>query len=473
MRGEENMATTQKFNAALSPGEMEVEIAESRVSSKDLLPTLAKNRILDPVSYAFSWIAAVININSFMMGAALVPPTGVLNLVQACIAMVCGVSMMAVLMTLNGEPGHKYGFPFVIHARPSYGIAGALFPGLIRAVPAILWYGIQTWIGAEAVNTVFGVMFGYDNIAVCFVGFLMLQIALSCMGFKGIKWLENFGAIFIIIALSIMFVVIYGQYKADIVVKLIQYEGDWGWPLLVGICTFGGTYATYAITMSDIIRELHTDVKRRTTFILHWIGTLPFTMFMAVIGLLCSGTTGSWDPIEVFTRVMPNKPLLIMTLLFIAFAQITTNVLINVVPASYIVMQYTKLRYRPACLVISILAGCCMPWKLTTGTGFTMFVRVVSAFLIPFAVVMIVDYYVLRRRHYDVEMMYDPQGPYAGINWNGIIAACVGAAVALAFVEISWLASIIPTVLSYILLSKYGPLSRQFLAGSIWESQKQ
>ena len=86
---------------------------------------------------------------------------------------------------------------------------------------------------------------------------------------------------------------------------------------------------------------------------------------------------------------------------------------------------------------------------------------------------MIVDYYVLRRRHYDVEMMYDPQGPYAGINWNGIIAACVGAAVALAFVEISWLASIIPTVLSYILLSKYGPLSRQFLAGSIWESQKQ
>ena len=446
--------------------------AERGFGEESLSPTPANQRTLGGFSYAMSWIGAVININSFMMGAALVPPTGKLNLFQACLAMVVGITIIVIFMTMNGEPGQKYGIPFIIHARPTYGIKGAVFPGLIRAIPCVLWYGIQTYIGSEAINTVFGVLFGFDNLFVCFVGFLVLQIALSCLGFKGIKWIENIGAGFIIVALSIMFAVIYGAYKAEIITNLIQYEGAWGFPWLAAMCTFAATYATYVITMGDIIRELDTKVKRGTTFWLHIIGTMPFTMFMAVIGLLCSGTTGTWDPIAVFTQILPNKPLLVMTLLFIAFAQITTNVIMNVVPASYVVMSYTKIKYKPACAVIGILAGITMPWKLTTGTGFTMFVSVVSAFLIPFSMVMLVDYYFLRKRHYDVDMLYDENGAFAGVNWNGVIASLVGAAVALYFVSISWLASIVPTIVVYLLLTKYGPFSKQFLTGTIWDPAK-
>ncbi len=437
--------------------------------NSDLLPQ--KSRTLGPFSYTMSWIGAVININSFMMGAALVPPTGVLNLVQAVVAMLVGVGIILVLMTLNGEPGHKYGIPFIMQARTSFGGKGALMPGLIRAIPCVLWYGIQTWIGAEAVNTVFRVLFNFDNIWVCFIGFLIIQIVLSSLGFKGIKWIENFGAAFIIVALSIMFFVIYSTFKSDIITNLIQYKGSWGFPLIIGIATFGGTYATYVVTMGDIIREMDQKVKLGTSFWLHLIGCLPFTMFMAVIGLLCSGVTGTWDPISVFAEILPNKPLLVMTLMFIAFAQITTNVLINVVPCSYVIMQYTPLKYKPSCLVIGLLAGLCLPWKLTTSTGFTSFVQILSAFLIPSGLVLITDYWYMRKRTLDLNTLYDPKGPFTGVNWNGIIAITVGAVFGLIFKDISWMAGFIPTILTYILLSKYGPFSREFRVGTIFEKK--
>lgn len=426
-------------------------------------------RIMDNVSYTFAWIAGVININSFMMGASLVPPTGVLNMFQGTLAMLIGVSIMVFLMTLNAEPGHKYGIPFIVHARTAFGIKGSIFPGFIRSLPAIMWYGIQSWIGAMAINSVANVLFGFDNLVICFIGFQILQILLSILGFKGIKWLENIGAVFIIGALGVMFYVIYTTYKADIIMKLINYKGSWGFPLLAGISTFGGTYATYVISMGDLSRELDKKTSRPMQLILHWIGCVPFTMFMAVIGLMVSGTTGSWDPIALFTKLMPNKPLLIMTLLFIAFAQVTTNVLHNVVPSAYVFMEYFNLDYKKSAILVGILAMCTFPWVLITGTGFVLFVQIVSAFLIPLAVVMIVDFYVLRNQVIDIDELYDPNGPFSGINWQGLVAALVGAAVAIIFVEISWIASIIPTSISYWVLCKYFPLSKKFLTGTIFD----
>ncbi|WP_207662172.1 cytosine permease [Clostridium sp. AM58-1XD] len=304
------------------------------------------NRIMGNASYTFAWIAGVININSFMMGAALVPPSGKLNLVQGALAMLIGVTIISIAMTWNGIPGHRLGIPFIVHTRTCFGMKGSLFPGLIRSLPAVLWYGIQSWIGASAINSVLYMVIGFDNMAVCFIGFQTLQILLSILGFKGIKWLENIGAVFIIIALGYMFLVIYNTYKFEIMTNLIDYKGSWGMPFLAGITTFGGTYTTYVISMGDLSRELRKETGTKVMFLLHWIGTVPFTMFMAVIGLMVSGTTGSWDPIKLFTELVPNKPLLIATLLFIAFAQVTTNVLHNVVPSSYVFMEYLNFSYR-------------------------------------------------------------------------------------------------------------------------------
>lgn len=425
-------------------------------------------RVMGNASYMFAWIAGVININSFMMGASLVPPTGVLNLVQGALAMLIGVTFIAFGMTLNGQAGHKYGIPFIVHARLTFGMKGAILPGIIRSLPAILWYGIQSWIGAGAINGVMRILFDFDNLAVCFIAFQALQVALSVMGFKGIKWLENIGAIVIILALGFMFYVIYTTYQSEIITNLVDYKGDWGFPFIAGIATFGGTYATYVLSMGDIARELNKKTSNSAMFVLHWIGTVPFTMFMAVIGLMVSGTTGSWDPILLFTELVPNPAFLIITLLFIAFAQVTTNVLHNVIPASYVMMQYFHFSYIKSAIAVGILAMCTFPWILTTGSGFVYFVRIVASFLGPIATVMIVDYFILRKKTLDIDALYDKEGPFSGINWQGIIATLVGAAVALIFVEISWMASIIPAAAVYLILCKYRPLSPNFLYGTIY-----
>lgn len=107
---------------------------------------------------------------------------------------------------------------------------------------------------------------------------------------------------------------------------------------------------------------------------------LPATIFMGLIGLMVAGATGTSDPIAVFSNVMDNKPLLVITLLFIAFAQVTTNVLNNVVLPAYLLMDVFKLSFKKSAVVV-------------------------------------VDYYILRGCRLDLQKLYDVNGPYRGVNW--------------------------------------------------------
>ncbi|MGH8842144.1 MAG: cytosine permease, partial [Advenella sp.] len=192
---------------------------------------------------------------------------------------------------------------------------------------------------------------------------------------------------------------------------------------------------------------------------------LPATLFMGLIGLMVSGATGIADPIKVFSSAVDNKPLLVITLLFIAFAQITTNVLNNVVPPAYVLMDICKLSFRKSAVLVGLLAFATFPWVLVrddSARGLQIFVQTYSAFLGPLFAVMAVDYYVLRRRRLDLALLYDATGPYRGVNWAGIVASLLGALVALYFATIAWYASLVPAGLAYYLLMKYWPVARRF-----------
>ncbi|MCK0512262.1 cytosine permease [Aromatoleum buckelii] len=139
------------------------------------------------------------SIGTFAMGSSVV---GTLNLLQATLAIAIGCFIIGIALAVNGAAGYKYGIPFVVQARSAFGFAGTKFPGLVRAVPAIVWYGFQSWVGAGALNAVSVSMFGFDNLVFWFVVFQLLQIALSVLGFQGIKWLENIGSGFILVSLT-------------------------------------------------------------------------------------------------------------------------------------------------------------------------------------------------------------------------------------------------------------------------------
>ncbi|MPY77117.1 MAG: transporter [Actinophytocola sp.] len=408
-------------------------------------------RIMGRTSYLLAWMGGCVSIGTFTMGSSLV---GDLNLLQATLAIAIGCLVIGIALAINGAAGYKYGIPFMVQVRSAFGLTGSRVPGLIRAVPALVWYGFQSWIGAGALNAVSATLLGFDNLVLYFILFQGLQIALSAFGFKGIKWLENIGAVFILAALIYMFVSVINRYGQEITASLVDVDGTWGMPFWGATMLFLGIYATMMLNVSDYARE-HTKGSGAGLLVtIYSMSILPVTLFMGLIGVMVSGATGVVDPIKVFANAVDNTPLLVITLLFIAFAQVTTNVLNNVVPPTYVLMDVFKLSFRTSTVIVGVLA---------VAAGLQIFVQTYSAFLGPIFAVMVVDYYVIRRRRLELAKLYDPSGSYRGVNYAALVAVAVGVGAAFAFSEVSWYASLVPAGLTYWLLMRGWSACRRFL----------
>ena len=436
-------------------------VTHKTIGEESLAPQTT--RIMDPWSYLFAWLGGCVSIGTFTVGSGLV---GTLNLLQVVIAIAIGCLVIGAALMINGQAGHKYGVPFMVQTRSAFGFTGSRIPALVRSVPAIVWFGFQSWIGAGALNLVSDTLFGYSNMVAFFIGFQFLQIALSVLGFHGIKWLENVGSIFIIGSLIYMFFSVIDKYGAEISTNLVNVEGTWGAPFWGATMLFLGIYSTMMLNVSDYSRELREDVGLIRQTAIYANSILPATLFMGLIGLMVSGATGEVDPIKVFSSAVDNKPLLVTTLLFIAFAQVTTNILNNVVPPAYALMDVFKLKYKTAAVVVGLLSFCTFPWELVkdeSAAGLNMFIQTYSAFLGPIFAILVVDYYLLRKQTLDINKFYDENGPYKGVNMAAVIAMIVGVIVALMFSNISWYASLIPAGVVYWILMQKLPAAQRFM----------
>ena len=438
------------------------DTGHKKVGEETLAPQ--RHRIMDPWSYLFAWLGGCVSIGTFTVGSGL---AGTLNLLQVFLAIAIGCTVIGIALAINGAAGHKYGIPFMVQARSSFGFAGTRLPALVRSVPAIVWFGFQSWIGAGALNLVSVTLFGFDSIVFWFIAFQFLQIGLSVLGFSGIKWLENIGSVFIIGALIYMFFSVIGKYGDAISTNLLQAEGTWGAPFWGATMLFLGVYSTMMLNVSDYSRELKESVSPLRQVVIYANSILPATLFMGLIGLMVSSATGEVDPIKVFSSAVDNKVLLIITLLFIVFAQVTTNVLNNVIPPAYALMDIFKLNFKTSAVLVGLLAFATFPWELVkdeSAAGLNLFIQTYSAFLGPIFAVLVVDYYILRKRQLNLDLLYDEDGPYKGVNWAAIIATAVGIVFALIFSGISWYASLIPAGVTYYVLMKSMHSARRFLS---------
>lgn len=433
-------------------------------NTESLLPNKPEQRVLGTTSFVLMMIASCIAIAIFSIGSDLV---GKLNIYQAVAAIVIGALIVALGQALNGRPGLKDGIPFAVQLRSSFGFTGSKLATLIRGLPALVWFGFQSWVGATAINLILSNTIGFDNVPVCFVIFQALHILLTLKGFQGIKWLENIGAVVVLFALGYMFYTVMRDHGLEIADSVINIKGSWGLPFFTAIVVFAGNNVLIAMNVGDILR----NYRRQDAGILHVTSVFFFTssavyLFMALIGLIMASVTGSADPIAIFSESIGNPVLLGITLLFIIFSQLTTNILSNLIPPTYIVMDMFKLSFKKAILVVGVLPLFTMPWKLVTADsagGLSLFIKIYSAFAGPVIAIMIVDYYVFRKQKLNIEHLYDENGPYKGVNMAAIIATIIGTIVAALFIELSWLVSLVPAGLSYYLLMKYLPSSKRFL----------
>lgn len=448
--------------------------SQNNTSSNKVQDTLEpigfNDRILGKYSYLFAWLGGCISIGTFALGSSVVESG--LNLTQAGLAMLLGSLILIVGLVLNDRLSYATGIPYVIQLRSAFGVRGTVVPAMLRAVPAVIWYGVQSWLAGTALNQVSLTLFGYDNVVLYFVIFQIVQLLLSLLGFKGVKWIENVGAVFIISALIYMFYVCMTEYGDKISTDLISIEGSWGMPFWSAMVAFFGVNITVMLNAGDYVRELRQGYSDYTRGIVYFFAMVPATVFMGVIGLMITTATGISNPIVAFSTAAHNKLLVVITLFFILFAQMTTNLLSNVIPPVYVLMDTFKLKHKTSAIIVSVLAVCTFPWILvqdSSAAGLDIFVRVYTAFFGPIFAVLFTDFYIIRKQKISVPDLYNQNGPFKGVNIAGITAIMAGAAIGLANISISFFTSFIPTVAIYYLLMKNLPSSAPFCRGSMLE----
>ncbi len=134
-----------------------------------------------------------------------------------------------------------------------------------------------------------------------------------------------------------------------------------GHAVLGATMLFLGIYSTMMLNVSDYSREHKHGTRPSLLTTIYAMSILPCTLFMGLIGYMVSEATGTADPIQVFANAVDNTPLLMTTLLFIAFAQVTTNVLNNVVPPTYVLMDVFKFKFATSTVIVGLLAFATFP----------------------------------------------------------------------------------------------------------------
>ena len=412
-------------------------------------------RTFTVVSYMLMWWSSVIVIQGFMLGQSMLPPNGGLNIGQAMTALVMAACILAFFFASNGHAGNKYGIPFAIHARSSFGFYGSKIAILFRGVPAIFWLGICTWIGGSAINGVTQMIFGFGNVYVYFFILLVIQGVLAALGIKTIKWVENVLAIIIVLIMIYMMVSITQNFSEQLTQNW-NAAGSWGMPFITSIVGLVGAVFTSSVNSADLSRYLVKGT--RATWVANITGIFVPKIFLVSLGILSGAALGIWDPVTALIQVAPNQLSAILILLFIAIAQVTTNLTMNLLPPALMLMDFfKKLKWPISVCIISVLAIATCPWILFTHEGFFGLINAYSAFLGPVLGVMLADYYFIRKMKLDANQLYEQGcGPLyrftKGWSIAAILAVAIGGVFGILFNSLSWLVAAPIAFVLYLIL---------------------
>ena len=416
--------------------------------NKDLAPIPPERRTWGTYNYAALWVAMSVNIPTYMLASGMI--AGGMNWKQAIFTVFLGNVIVLIPMLLNAHAGAEYGIPFPVFARSSFGVLGANVPAVLRALVACGWFGIQTWIGGEAINTLLGaIVHGWDHAWICFFLFWLLNLAVVLRGIETIRFLQGITApALLILGLAMLG---WAYHKAGGFGPMLsapskfQTSGEFFAffvPSLTGVVAF---WATVALNIPDFTRY----AKGQREQMLGQALGLPATMTLySFIGIAVTSATvvvfggAIWDPVVVMSR-LGNPAAVVVAMLALLLATLNVNVAANVVsPANDFSNLYPrKISFKTGGLITCVVGILMQPWKLLASYGSYIVGWLVgySSFLGPIAGVMIADYYVLRKRRIVTDDLFKRGGSYefsGGFNWRAIGALAAGIAVALVGLEV-------------------------------------
>jgi NCS1 family nucleobase:cation symporter-1 len=421
-------------------------IRSSGLYNKDLAPVPSERRVWRTYNYAALWISMSVNIPTYMLASGMI--AGGMNWKQALFTVFLGNVLVLIPMLLNAHAGARYGIPFPIFARASFGVLGANVPALLRALVACGWFGIQTWIGGEAINAMITALapgwghFAYGA-AFCFGFFWLLNVLVVLRGIETIRFLQGVSAPFLLlIGLALL---LWARSKAGGFGPMLstpskfQSFGEFFRFFVPSLTGVVGFWATVSLNIPDFTRYARTQ---RDQMLGQALG-LPATMtFYSFIGIAVTSATliifgqALWDPVAVLSR-LGNPWAVVVAMIALLMATLNVNVAANVVsPANdFSNLSPRRISFRTGGLITCFVGILMQPWKLMANYGSYIFGWLVgySGFLGPIAGVLICDYFLLRKKILLPEDLYRRGGQYEysrGFHWQAIAALAAGAAVA-------------------------------------------
>ena len=417
--------------------------------NKDLAPIPRERRTWGTYNYAALWIAMSVNIPTYLMASAMI--AGGMNWKQALFTVFLGNIIVLIPMLLNAHAGAEYGIPFPVFARSSFGVLGANVPAILRALVACGWFGIQTWIGGEAINTLLAAIIGgWNHPWLCFFLFWLLNLAVILRGISTIRFLQGITAP----ALLILGIAMLGwaytraggfgpMLSAPSKFRTFDEFFAFFIPSLTGVVAF---WATVALNIPDFTRYAK---GQREQMVGQALG-LPTTMtFYSFIGIAVTSATvivfgqAIWDPVIVLSR-LGNPIAVVIAMVALLLATLNVNVAANVVsPANDFSNLYPRrISFKAGGLITCVIGLLMQPWRWLESHGSYVMGWLVgySSFLGPIAGVMIADYFIIRKRVIVTDDLFKRGGIYefsGGFNWRAIAALAAGILVALIGLKVS------------------------------------
>ena len=429
-------------------------IAKSPLYNRDLAPVPVAKRRWTTYNYAALWISMAHCIPTYMLASGLMASG--MNWWQAIGTILLGNLIVLIPILLNSHPGTRYGIPFPVFARAAYGTLGSNLPALLRALVACGWFGIQAWIGGEALHTMFSSMIpGWAGLLgpgfgghsgtewLSFLLFWGINIFIIYRGMDLLRLVENWAAPFVLVMTALL--LIWAVRTAGGFGPLLSQPGRLNslssfLPVFMpSLTAMVGYWATLSLNMPDFTRFGRGQREQ----MVGQIAALPTTMSVfAAMGVMITSATvviyGEviWDPIKLVGRF--QAPAVVAISMFTAVvATLAVNIAANVVsPANDFANAFPRrISFRTGGLITGILGIVMQPWRLLADPSGYIFAWLVgySGGLGSIAGVLIADYWVVRRRTLDLEALYLPQGAYryaAGWNWKAVVATLAGCALA-------------------------------------------
>jgi NCS1 family nucleobase:cation symporter-1 len=419
-------------------------IDESHLSNKDLAPTGVEQRTWGTYNLAALWVGLSIVITTYTLASGLIAAG--MTWWQGLLTVSLGNCIVLIPILLNSHPGTKYGIPFPVLVRSSFGIRGANVAAMARALVACGWFGIQTWIGALALDTLMTTLTsGWADVsghkAIAFAVFLAVQVAIILRGIDGIKFLESTAAPLLLgssVALLIWGFGVGGNiFSASS--KLVTGDASF-WSLFgPGLAANVGYWITLSMNIPDFTRY----AKDQRSQIVGQSIAMPLTMTgFSFIGIAVTSATivefgePIWDPVALVARLLADLPvLLVFAMVIVVIAQISTNMAANVVSPSndFSNLSPRQISFRTGGLITAVIGVISFPWQLYEDVGAYIFTWLVGygSLLASFLAVMVIDYWLLRRSRLNVEELYryGEGGEYwfsNGFNWRALAAVAIG-----------------------------------------------